>query len=143
LFVGLRPLSVATNFEQFDLSKLAVGTCVTVDLTHSGITPAHSISLFLRAECRDLIKFLLTPQEKVKMVTGPPGVGKSVEVFLYAYQQSFTRKLIYIHGVNNMLSILVGQNNEFRALANFDPGALPAWPGFNPSWSRLTKMYLW
>ena len=64
-------------------SQVKVNDVIDVDLSHSGLTVKHesNVKLYIREACMALATFLKDKAYKVRMITGCPGVGKSVEVF--------------------------------------------------------------
>ena len=64
-----------------------VGDVLNIPMSHSGLTDQAYIKVYVRKACLELLTFLSRSSETVKMVTGCPGVGKSVEVFSYAMEQ--------------------------------------------------------
>ena len=89
---------------------VAVGDVISVPMSHSGLTDQPSLNLYIRQACLDLFKFLNECLKNVKMITGCPGVGKSVEIFSYAMGQT-NKRVLYIHGEEkNGFSILFKDN---------------------------------
>lgn len=88
-----------------------VGDVISVPMSHSGLTDQPSLKLYIRRACLDLFTFLDKCLKNVKMVTGCPGVGKSVEVFSYAMGQT-NKRVLYIHGE---------EKNGFSILFKDDP----------------------
>ena len=72
---------------------------LNISMSHSGLTDKAYLNVYVRKACLDLVTFL-NGSEKVKMVTGCPGVGKSVEVFSYAMEhaQGQNKRVLYVHG---------------------------------------------
>ena len=67
---------------------------VTVPMEHSGLNgddEPSSQKLYVRRACLDLYKFLSESSENMLLVTGCPGVGKSVVVFSFALEQAQLR----------------------------------------------------
>ena len=83
-------------------ATVKIGDVVNVSLSHSGIADEAYLMLYVRKACIDLITFLNDSSVNVKMVTGCPGVGKSVEVFSYAIEvaQTHNKRVLYIHGTH-------------------------------------------
>ena len=83
--------------------SIKLGDVVTVPMGHSGLNddePSSSQKLYVRRACLDLYKFLSESSENMLLVTGCPGVGKSVEVYSFALEQAQLRKkrVLYVHG---------------------------------------------
>ena len=83
------------------MASVRAGGVITVDMSHTwlGDTLAPKQKLFMRKMCIDLLEKLKTNELQVLMVSGCPGVGKSVEVYSYAMWQARKRKkrVLYIH----------------------------------------------
>ena len=77
-----------------------VGDVVNVSMSHSGLTDEAYLNVYVRKACLDLFTVLNESSKDVRMVTGCPGIGKSVEVFSYAMWQAQTHKkrVLYVHG---------------------------------------------
>ena len=112
---------------QEDLSKLKVNSIVAVNFSGSGLAAAYSglVTLHVRAACVDLWKHLAETDERVSFVTGPPGIGKSIEVYGYALWEAHThhKRVLYIHGGRTRYSIVLasaGTNNMRFGGANID-----------------------
>jgi hypothetical protein len=90
----------ATLGPQEDLSKLKVDATVAVNFTGSGLTERSPIlTLHVRAACVDLWKYLADAEKTVSFVTGPPGIGKSIDVYAYALweAEAHRKRVLYIH----------------------------------------------
>ena len=90
----------ATLGPQEDLSELKVNATVAVNFTGSGLTERSPIlTLHVRAACVDLWKYLADAEKTVSFVTGPPGIGKSIDVYAYALweAQAHLKRVLYIH----------------------------------------------
>ena len=83
------------------MASVRAGGVITVDLSHTGLgdTLAPTQKLFMRKMCIDLLEELKTNEMQVLMVSGCPGVGKSVEVYSYAMWQArkCRKRVLYIH----------------------------------------------
>ena len=81
-------------------SQVKVNDVIDVDLSHSGLTVKHesNVKLYIREACMALATFLKDKAYKVRMITGCPGVGKSVEVFSCTWWMAKKLRLIYVHG---------------------------------------------
>lgn len=81
-------------------SSVAVGDVVTVPMAHTGLKFDLLQKLYVRQACIDLFKFLSETPKNMLLVTGCPGVGKSIEVFSFALEQAQLRnkRVLYIHG---------------------------------------------
>jgi len=81
-------------------SSLAVGDVATIPMAHTGLKFDLLQKLYVRQACIDLFKFLSETPENMLLVTGCPGVGKSIEVFSFALEQAQLRnkRVLYIHG---------------------------------------------
>jgi len=82
-------------------SSLSLGDVVTVNMAHSGLKGKDDPfqKLYVRRACLDLFKFLSETPQNMLLVTGCPGVGKSVEVFSFALEQAqlHKKRVLYIH----------------------------------------------
>lgn len=84
--------------ESADWRCIQLGGTFDVDLTHTGLADVDEplMKLFLRQACIDLVDFL-TADKRVCLITGCPGVGKSVEVFSYTSWLARKMRYLYIH----------------------------------------------
>eukprot|EP01041_Mallomonas_annulata_P009507 gene9507-19756_t len=96
-----------SNFSAEDLPPLStfpsltdhkLNTSISMSIEKSGLSICP-ITFHIRAECHRLWSFLDDNVDEVKFVQGPPGVGKSIEVYMYAMHNSIklNRTLLYIH----------------------------------------------
>jgi hypothetical protein len=69
-------------------------------MAHSGLNDKPVQQLYVRRACLDLSKFLRDFPKNVLLVTGCPGVGKSIEVFSFALEQAqlHHKRVLYVHG---------------------------------------------
>ena len=84
--------------ESADWRCIELGRTFDVDLTHTGLADVDKplMKLYLRQACIDLVDFL-TADKRVCLITGCPGVGKSVEVFSYTSWLARNMRYLYIH----------------------------------------------
>ena len=86
-----------------DWGSLKIGDVVAVPMAHSGLglkdEPVQQ-PLYVRRACLDLYKFLSEAPENMLLVTGSPGVGKSIEVLSFALEQAqlHHKRVLYVHG---------------------------------------------
>ena len=102
----------ATLGPQEDLSKLKVNDTVAVNFAGSGLTERSDLlTLYVRAASVDLWKYLAGAETKVSFVSGPPGIGKSTDVYAYALweAQARSKRVLYIHGDNDGYSIVLAR----------------------------------
>jgi hypothetical protein len=95
------PCSIADLDIPNDLDSLKEGSTINVGLAYSGLTTkVGPQELYLRKACVDLWNFLSRIDKTVYIVSGCPGVGKSVEVFTYSMWHAKYRqqRVLYIHG---------------------------------------------
>ena len=107
----------ATLGPQDDLSKLKVNDTVAVNFTGSGLTDRSPIlTLHVRAACVKLWKYLADAEKTVSFVTGPPGIGKSIDVYAYALweAQAHHKRVLYIHGDNAGYSIVLARAGPYN-----------------------------
>jgi hypothetical protein len=74
---------------------------VAVPLANSGLSDNKPVQqLYVRRACLELSKFLRDLSTNVQLVTGCPGVGKSIEVFSFAFEQAqlHHKRVLYVHG---------------------------------------------
>jgi hypothetical protein len=84
-----------------DWGSLKIGDVVAVPLAHSGLSDNKPVQqLYVRRACLELSKFLRDLSTNVQLVTGCPGVGKSIEVFSFAFEQAqlHHKRVLYVHG---------------------------------------------
>jgi hypothetical protein len=83
-----------------DWGSLKIGDVVAVPMAHSGLMEKPAQQLYVRRACLDLSKFLRDFPKNVLLVTGCPGVGKSIEVFSFALEQAqlHHKRVLYVHG---------------------------------------------
>lgn len=96
-----------------DWTNAKVGDVVEAPMAYCGLSEELSkksaLRLYVRQTCVDLFNFLRDSTGGVmKVVTGCPGVGKSVEVFSYAMWYGLTqnKRVLYIHSGNMTISLL-------------------------------------
>ena len=98
---------------QDDLSNLKVNDTVVVNFTGSGLTPERSsiLTLHVRAACVNLWKYLADAEKMVSFVTGPPGIGLSIDVYAYALWEAHAhlKRVLYIHGGDAGYSIVLAR----------------------------------
>ena len=83
------------------LDTLKEGSIATVDLTHSGLASGPGAKkLYIRKACCDLWEHLSKRVNKVSHIMGCPGVGTSVEVYMYSMWQAKFQKerVLYVRG---------------------------------------------
>ena len=84
-----------------DWSSVKVGDVIKVDLSNTGLTAAVDpiLPLYMRDMCLKLYRALKDNKEQVIMISGCPGVGKSVEVYSYAmwHASEDKKRVLYIH----------------------------------------------
>ena len=98
-----------------NLSDWAVGEVLeNVDVRESGLI-MQSNKFYVRQACKDLWEFLDSNNGNIRSVVGPPGLGKSVAVFMYAIQKAVDCRLVYIQGDAFSKRVIYGKNNEFKA----------------------------
>eukprot|EP01041_Mallomonas_annulata_P005540 gene5540-11161_t len=95
------------------LRSCDVDKSINLSIAMSGLSTTN-IQFHVRQECINLWSFLDDGVDKVKFVRGPPGVGKSIEVYLYAMYQSKSKgtRLLYIHSDEEQYSIVFRENIE-------------------------------
>lgn len=87
---------------EIDWESVTVGEVITVDLSHTGLSKLPVLKLYMREKCLDLLAALRKNKKQVFMVSGCPGVGKSVLIYSYAmWQASFT--VIYCESFRSYL----------------------------------------
>ena len=102
---------------QEDLSKLKVNDTVTVNLAGSGLAEHSDLFiLHVRAARVDLWKHLAETDKRVSFVSGPPGIGMSMDVYAYALWEAHThhKRVLYVHGGDDEYSVVLvsaGTNN--------------------------------
>ena len=74
----------------------------------------QSNKFYVRKACKDLWAFLDCNSGNIRSVVGPPGLGKSIAVFVYAVQKAINHRLIYIHGVDDIIKVVYGQNGHYK-----------------------------
>ena len=92
-----------------DWGSLKIGDVVTVPTAHSGLMKDKLVQqLYVRRACLDLSNFLRDFSENVLLVTGCPGVGKSIEVFSFALEQAqlHHKRVLYVHGDTKGISVI-------------------------------------
>lgn len=87
--------------EVVDWSSVKVGDVIKVDLSNTGLTDAADpiLPLYMRNMCLKLCRALEENKMQVVMISGCPGVGKSVEVYSYAmwHASKNKKRVLYIH----------------------------------------------
>ena len=83
---------------QEDLSKLKVNDTLTVNLAGSGLSESSDLfTLYVRAARVELWKFLASTDRRVSVIYGPHGIGKSIDVYVYALWEAYThhKRVLY------------------------------------------------
>jgi hypothetical protein len=119
IFLGLSTIfredKALTN--PFGVGDLVIGQSLALNIEESGLTTGP-MQFFVRQACVDLWNFL-DGDSRFQFVNGPPGVGKSVEVYSYAINSALckSKKLFYIRSSPTSVIVIYkpgAQGDMFR-----------------------------
>ena len=100
-----------------DLGSYAVGTGIRVDCRLGGLSEVNDMPFYIRGEVLQLWSFLKASATKLSLIIGAPGVGKSVEVSLYALHVLHRgSRVIYMHGDDFQFNLMVGNRDHCKVV---------------------------